>query len=282
MLGFGFLVFWPARGTPSISPAAELPARLRIEVAAEPGWGEASPEELERVLGSAAGEIWRHCGKSELDPIRVRRLDRHPLTHHERDKDGAILVSLAAEGRRWAQFSYQFAHELGHVLAGHGGEWRKKRRADPHPNRWIEESLCETASLFALRAMAKRWETEPPDPAWRGYARELEAYAGRLLEDPKRRLPAGKGFREWLAAEEPSLRADAEQRDKNAIVAAELLPLFEGDPRGWEAMLFLNLGEGPREPSRRGFFAAWRRDCPERLRAFVERLAKVLALELAQ
>ena len=36
--------------------------------------------------------------------------------------------------------------------------------------------------------------------------------------------------------EEDSLRQDPYQRDKNAIVAYELLPLFQNEPTGWNAV----------------------------------------------
>ena len=40
----------------------------------------------------------------------------------------------------------------------------------------------------------------------------------------------------WLRSEEESLRQDRYQRDKNAVVAYSLLPIFETEPVGWNAI----------------------------------------------
>ena len=40
----------------------------------------------------------------------------------------------------------------------------------------------------------------------------------------------------WLWSEEESLREDRYLRDKNAVVAYSLLPIFENDPAGWNAI----------------------------------------------
>ena len=41
---------------------------------------------------------------------------------------------------------------------------------------------------------------------------------------------------DWLLSEEESLRQDRYQRDKNAVVAYTLLPIFESEPAGWNAI----------------------------------------------
>ena len=40
----------------------------------------------------------------------------------------------------------------------------------------------------------------------------------------------------WLQSEEEGLRADRYLRAKNAVVAYSLLPIFESDPAGWNAI----------------------------------------------
>ncbi len=39
------------------------------------------------------------------------------MTSFQRRGDGSAVVTLAVEGNQWAQFAYQFAHELCHVLS---------------------------------------------------------------------------------------------------------------------------------------------------------------------
>ena len=40
----------------------------------------------------------------------------------------------------------------------------------------------------------------------------------------------------WLQSEEDGLRKDRYLRDKNAVVAYSLLPIFDSDPAGWNAI----------------------------------------------
>src|SRR5450759_2591810 len=75
-------------------------------------------------------------------PIEVSRGISEPVTHFERGPSGEIRVELNVEGPYWAQFAFQFGHEMCHVLCEYGDY--------PNPNKWFEETLCETASLFVL------------------------------------------------------------------------------------------------------------------------------------
>ena len=119
---------------------------------------------------------------------------------------------------------------------------RRSVRYPRHANSWLEESLCETASLFTLRAMSRSWGIAPPYPAWKNYARWLNHYAEQRLAQPGHHLPPGTPFLAWFKQNEPALRANPAVRDRNTVIAIQLLPLFEADPRGWEALVFLNRG----------------------------------------
>ena len=84
--------------------------------------------------------------------------------------------------------------------------------------------------------MAERWAVEPPYPNWADYAGSLASYAEDLLSQEERQLPAGMTLSAWLLSAEESLRQDSCQRDKNAVVAYALLPIFESEPTGWNAI----------------------------------------------
>ncbi len=104
------------------------------------------------------------------------------------------------------------------------------------PSGWFHETVCELASVFTLRRMAERWPTEPPHSHWADYAGSLASYADDLLSQVERQLPAGMALSTWLRSEEEALRKDRYLRDKNAVVAYSLLPIFEDDPAGWNAI----------------------------------------------
>ena len=74
------------------------------------------------------------------------------------------------------------------------------------------------------------------------------------------------------------MRANAIIREKNNIVAEQLLPLFEAQPAGWEAITFLNLGRREPEETLATRFAEWRAAAPAGHRAFIARIAAVFRL----
>ena len=117
-------------------------------------------------------------------------------------------------------------------------------RLKNNPNNWFHEALCELASVFTLRRMAERWPTFPPYPNWASYAESLASYARKRLSRKEHQLPADMTLSAWLFSEESNLRKDAVQRDKNAIVAYALLPLFEKEPYGWNAVRNLPATKG--------------------------------------
>jgi hypothetical protein len=258
--------------------AAATAAPLRIDVQGD--WGKCSLQDIHAVLLSAGGELWRQCPRTQLDEILVRPRAGSPQTDWERSADGRIAIGLATRDMFWAQYAYQFAHEFCHVLATHSNDWRKNWREGGKPNHWLEESLCETASLFALRAMGKSWETAPPYPNWKDFAPALTSYAQERIEDPKHQLPTDTDFLAWFHAEEPGLRKDSTQRGKNTIIAKQLLPIFETAPQGWEAVTFLNLGPHDRTMSLAQFLREWRDRCPADLQAVVKKIAATFGVSL--
>ena len=242
------------------------------------GWGRSTAAEVRMVCLSAAGEIWKHCADTRLGTILLHHRNDHPQTEWERGAGGRIVIGIEAGDRRCAQMAYQFAHEFCHALATHSDDWRRKWREDGKPNLWLEESICETASLFTLRAMGRTWQTAAPDRAWAYYAGEFTNYARESAAEG--RIPGGANFSSWFRRNEPALRRNPAMREKNATVAAQLLPLFEGDPRGWEAVTFMNLGARDRTMSLSRFLAEWQQNTPPRLQGFVARVALVFGVKL--
>jgi hypothetical protein len=259
--------------------AEENPRPLDIQVHAQ-GFGNASAADITALLNSAALEIWRHCPRTQLNGIDVYHRTDHPQTNFERTPSGRISVGLTARETYWAQYSFQFAHEFCHALANYGNNSRQLARYPLHANFWLEESLCETASLFVLRAMSRSWQTAPPFPPWRNYAPWLSAYAGQRLALPEHQLPVGKPFSVWFQESQPTLRQNAAIRNWNTIISIRLLPIFETEPRGWETVTFLNQSPHDAGESLAKRLARWRSHCPENLRPFVARLAAVFGVKL--
>jgi hypothetical protein len=134
------------------------PKPVDIHVQAN-GFGRASLADITAALQSAAFEIWRHCPHTRLDGIDFCYRPDHPQTNFERTSNGRIGIGLSARDTHWAQYSFQFAHEFCHALANYSNNSQRMVRYPRHANLWLEESPCETASLFALRAMSRSWLT---------------------------------------------------------------------------------------------------------------------------
>jgi hypothetical protein len=256
---------------------ATQPLDIRVQAG---GFGRVSSADITAVLQSAASEICRHCRRIRLDGIDVYHRTDHPQIDFQRTSSGRIAIGLATQDTYWAQYSFQFAHEFCHALANFGDNPHQLVRYPSSANLWLEESLCETASLFTLRAMSRSWHTAPPYPAWQDYAPWFNLYVEQRLALPEHHLPAGMPFVVWFHQNQSALRQNSETRDRNTLIAIQLLPIFEREPRGWEALVYLNRGSRNANESLPQHLAEWRSQCPGGLRPFVTRLAAVFAVKL--
>src|SRR5690606_30807705 len=139
-----------------------------------------------------------------------------PIVLYQRAEDGGYQVRLSARDTYWAQYAFQFAHEVGHILCGYD--------TVQSGNHFLEETICETASLFALRQMARTWRDAPPYPNWASYARHLHQYAQDRMTSAS--LPEGTTLAEWYTQHAAHLRENATDREKNLLIASAVLPLF--------------------------------------------------------
>jgi cyanophycinase len=237
------------------------------KIAVLPGdWG-GDVDDVAAVCRSAASEFARLIPDRDPAPITVRyRVKGPPMVVFGKGEGGERRVLLDTRDRAWSQLAYQFAHEYCHIQCN----YREANSA----NLWFEESLCETASLFALKRMATTWQTNPPYGNWKSYAPSLGQYAADRVKGTESR--GGLSLAQWLARNEAALRANATDRGKNQVVAAELLPLFEKHPESWGAVRYLNRWE----PTTRSLtFAEYLRDWHERVpaehKSFVEEVARM-------
>jgi hypothetical protein len=255
--------------------AADSPA-LQILVD-NGGWGAASPAEVRAVLYSAAGEVWQYCPGIRMKPIRVYHRSDFPQTDFVHDWRGRIRIGLDSEDTRWAQMAFQFGHEFCHALAQHSSVALRGWHPPRHSNLWFEESLCETSSLFVLRRLASTWQQNAPFENWRSYAPAMGKYASDRLAKSDHQLPPGIPFSAWFRDNETSLRENAQLREKDVIIARQMLPLFEAEPEGWLSACFLNLGPHQQGKSLTQHFSEWHSNSPKNLRPFLNRLTALFS-----
>lgn len=244
---------------------------VRIDVL-DADWGDAQPEEIQKVCGSVASCFDSAVAEKAVEPILVEPSTLNPpgpRTLFERTQTGQVRIMLSIRGRLWAKCAYQFAHEFCHVLANIPAVVP----ASVSPSNWIEEALCEASSLFALRAMGRSWRQAPPFRNWADYAPALLAYADDFLSDPKHQLPADERFTDWLPRLLPALERDCYRREDNAAVAIRVLPVFEEEPDVWRAVRYLNLWSAADLPFAE-YFSAWRSVAPSHCHPLVNRLER--------
>jgi hypothetical protein len=256
----------------TVGPKPRPSRTLDIRVEAG-GWGEAGTRDIQKVLASAAGELWKHFSDRRLAPIVVKHGSRGPIALYRREAGGEYTVKLDVEGTYWCQFAYQFAHEFCHILTNYSEK-------APRENKWFDESLCEAASMYAVRQMSETWKTSPPYPNWRGYSSALAKYARNIRQKASDELPPGGTLAEWYRRNEAKLRKDPYQRDRNRLVAKHLLRLLEESPEHWEALGYLNLGDPEASKSFTGYLSAWHAHSPEKHRPFVRSIAERFGIKI--
>ena len=240
-------------------------------------WGGSQPSDVEAVARSAAS-CFPVFDDGETIAVVIEPTPSHddpPILLTTPNSAGELVIRLNVRGNLWARLAYQFAHELGHVIADIG-TWR----GGGDRFAWIEEALCETASLYALRSMAETWAAAPPFEQWRDYAPALAAYDAEHRADPARTLPPGVPFSAWLGERLPLFEADAGRREDNTVVARELLPVFErGRPTTWRAVRSLHAWTPPPEANLADFLRHWAAACPAGSAGVVASISEILRVE---
>jgi hypothetical protein len=244
---------------------------INISVAGD--WGGSVTSDVRAVASSVAG-TFNALARDEYLAILLRPTpteDDDPVTLLEPGPLDEYVILANARGNLWARLAYQFAHEFCHVLAD-------ARTYELDDFVWFEEVLCETASLFGLRAASRHWAVDPPYENWRDYAESLNAYATNRLENPVHQLPVGKSFPAWFKEVLPSLATQPTQREVNTTIAAQLLPMFEEQPDTWRGVRVLHLFKRTECSSIAEFLASWQGVCGSALAPRIDEIADKLAV----
>ena len=198
-------------------------------VVRERGWGNAHVGNIITLLKNAAFHINQFLSNPFDETINVCPApieDNVPRVLDRDSPNDPYIIRLTARDTAWDQYAYQFAHEFCHVLSNY----------QQLENNWFHEAICELASAFTLRRMGEQWRSNPPFREWLSYADKLIEYSHRQQSRLKGKLPDDISLHSWLLDSEDVLREDEYQRKKNAVVAYQLLPIFEDTPTGWNVV----------------------------------------------
>lgn len=227
-------------------------------------WGDARIDNIEKLLRDTASHLNRLLRRPFDGTIYVTPSppDEPPRAVYRSSLDSPFVILLSARNRKWCQFAYQFSHEFCHILSGY-------EDLKENPNNWFHETICELASVFNLQRMAERWPTHPPYLNWADYSGALRSYWQELLFRQEVQLPKGVSFHSWFLSYEEALRMDEYQREKNALIAYQLLPIFEDTPTGWNAIQSLPNSTGYLAD----YFVDWYSSVDVEDKSFVSRLS---------
>lgn len=233
----------------------------------------ASEDDIRAVCDSTAKQLWRHFPDYDLEPFVVTRGKSGPIVLFQRNDAKEIVLRLDTSDTFWSQYAYQFGHEFCHILAGF-------KAGDPG-NLWFEETLCEMASLYVLRGMARDWKDHPPYKNWAGYRDSLREYADDVILKRKQvREINTLGLAAFQRQHDAELRKDPTNRELNGAMAVVLLPLFEEQPKHWEAIRWLNDKPRPADESFASYLTRWHGAVPEKHRAFVQGIGTMYGVDM--
>ena len=125
---------------------------MQIAVVVAAGWEGAGAADIVAVVRSVADCFPVEVPESRA--ISLQQTDGDPRALSQLDGAGNFVVRVTVRDTGWAQLAFQFAHEYCHVLAD-------PRTVAFDRFHWIEESMCEAASLFAMRRLSLTWRTAP-------------------------------------------------------------------------------------------------------------------------
>lgn len=255
-----FLMFFMTAcgGTGSDSESEKI-AKLVIQTE-NTNWGNVNPVDVKAVALSAGNEVLKNIPGVILNTIIIKnKIPSAPITLFDRGTNNEYIIGVKIDGTYWAQLSYQFSHELMHVITNYGN-------TKNDPNQWFEEAVCEAASIQAIKDMSVSWQTKPPYPNFKSYSASLASYYQGLVTEDSRYLAQGDSIAAWYLREKNSLRSDPGQRDKNEVIGTQLFYFLNEKPERWKALRYLNIGNFNGSTSLQQYLDEWEAALPSDLK----------------
>jgi len=224
------------------------------------------------VLQTAALPIWKSANSPTLHPIIIYNNPLGPRVLYERGPSNSYIVFLDSKSSLWSQLVYQFSHEVCHILANY--------RDDQNKQGWLEESICECASLYSLRKIGQTWATNPPIFSKATYADAFTEYANKIIV---KTMPVpNNDIATWYIENKSTLDTNSTNRELNNVVAVRLLAIFEKYPNSWKAIRTLNLGDTSENETLSSYLQGWYSRTAKPERPVVRDIANLFSISLQQ
>jgi len=244
---------------------------IKMQIKIDQGdWGNTQIEDIKKLLENVAGQFLRYFAKQPNERIRIQcHPNEDPRILFRISPNDEYVIWLNTRDRLWSQFSYQFAHEFCHLLSGYE-KFRLKT------NKWFHETLCELASIFALKRMAVTWRTNPPYPSWTDYVQALKSYVDNIVNSKDNHLPKQNTLKDWFQAHAVTLRSCSRQRHLNRLVAVQLLPLFRNTPEHWQCIIYMPESDEIFTK----YLALWKMNSPQKHKVFISQISNAFGITL--
>jgi hypothetical protein len=230
-----------------------MPMSMTINIKGH--WDGVKHEHILAVLADAVRVLAAHFD-SRPAVITVKPGNDQPIALFGSDP----TIQLTARQQYWCQYSYQFGHELCHLLTNHN-----RLKCSPSGHFQIDEIICEAAAIFTVLKLAERWAKDPPWPELAPYATSMESYGQDILS-------------KYTLKPKCSIYDDPQNnaldRDRNGYVAVKLLNLLMIHPEYWRATQSLPMPTSTVTE----FLTNWQKVCPEK--EAVKALAAIFSAEI--
>ena len=193
--------------------------------------------------------------------LRVeRRFQGPPAIWLHSIETGVAWIRVNFGDRDWSKLSYQFGHELGHVLCN---SWQAGSKPAT-PCQWIEEALVEAFSLRGLTILADTWANRPPFAGDNDFSLSIANYRqatvlGHAKLDTK--IGGNRTMAQWFRANRTQIDAEGYLGNFAKTASVEFLRQFEINSSILDSFCALNLW-----PERSGlqvkpYIEKWRTAC---------------------
>lgn len=199
-------------------------------------WGVAKSEDVLKLLKSTELFFIEYLEKDNLNTKSVFVWDSESIgINNPRIVMGVKEnnIYLSATDRDWSKYAYQFSHEYCHHVIDNDFPVEFDQFG------WFEESICELASIQALKFMSTEWSKgNAPYENWISYSSSLNEYAEELINRKSNTIKVE--LSKFIELNQDALRIDRYGRSKNLTVAVNLLSIFQEHPELWNLVAKLN------------------------------------------
>lgn len=232
---------------------------MAVNIDVQGNWNAWSPNATHDLILTVYEIMSAFVGSDLALPLIVEN-DFHrgsPLAHYKK-QNGCYKISLSTpSGDYWCQVALQLSHELSHLYCNFS-------LVRNHKHKWLEESLCEVASITTLYKLHDLWDESRMYVHNPNYAVHIHEYVEARVSAVSPRFNSKEEFSAWLIQNIDTLEACPINRELNNVIALYLYDnFFKGTPSLWRAVTHLNRWNCAEDQSTNEFLNNWLRASDE-------------------